>query len=109
MKAQGACSVGFGCAGDCSGPRSETQFRATCFANWLRWLFDRADEYAAESTWRDFALVKICLCAVGILLGLLVPSRHKPKVAILAGIAFVATYIPLMADFLPYLLEPKEE
>lgn len=53
--------------------------------------------------------MKICLCAVGILLGLLVPSRHKPKVAILAGIAFVATYIPLMADFLPYLLEPKEE
>ena len=47
--------------------------------NWLRWLFDRADEYAAESTWRDFALVKICLCAVGILLGLLVPSRHSPK------------------------------
>ena len=77
--------------------------------NWLRWLLDRADEYAAESTWRDFALVKICLCAVGILLGLLVSSRHKPKVAILAGIAFVATYIPLMADFLPYLLESKEE
>ena len=40
--------------------------------NWLRWLLDRADEYAAESTWRDFALVKICLCAVGILL-VLVP------------------------------------
>ena len=77
--------------------------------NWLRWLLDRADEYAAESTWRDFALVKLCLCAVGILLGLLVPSRHKPKVAILAGIAFVATYIPLMADFIPYLLESKEE
>ena len=77
--------------------------------NWLRWLFDRADEYAAESTWRDFALVKICLCAVGILLGLLVPSRHKPKVAILAGIAFVATYIPLRADYPPHRREPNQQ
>ena len=77
--------------------------------NWLNWLLDRADEYAAESTWRDFALVKVCLCAMGILLGILVPTRHKPKAALLAGIAFVATYISLMADFLPYLLNSEEE
>ena len=43
----------------------------------LTWLFDRADRYAAQSTWRDFALVKLCLCSMGVLLGLLVPARRK--------------------------------
>ena len=34
----------------------------------LNWLFDRADRYAAQSTWRDFALVKICLFSMGVLM-----------------------------------------
>ena len=43
----------------------------------LNWLFDRADRYAAQSTWRDFALVKVCLFSMGVLMGLIVPMRKK--------------------------------
>ena len=47
------------------------------------------------------ALVKCCLCAVGVVLGLLVPSKAKKAVLGVSLAVFAVTYIPLMADFLP--------
>ena len=62
----------------------------------LTWLFDRADRYAAQSTWRDFALVKACLFSMGVLMGLLVPARRKKWAALAAGLAFIPTYVILI-------------
>ena len=67
-------------------------------------LFDRADRYAAQSTWRDFALVKLCLFAGGMLAGLSVPVRRKKWTALAAGLVFLSTYVLLMERFLPFLL-----
>ena len=44
-------------------------------------------------------IVILCLLALGLLLGLCVPARHKKKAAIAGGIVFALTYIPLMTDF----------
>ena len=75
----------------------------------LTWLFDRADRYAARSTWRDFALVKICLFSMGVLMGLLVPVRKKKWTALAAGLAFIPTYVILVCRFLPFLLDREDE
>ena len=72
-------------------------------------LFDRADRYAAQSTWRDFALVKICLFSAGILAGLIVPARKKKGTALAAGLLFIPTYIVLIRRLLPFLLGRDEE
>ena len=77
----------------------------------FRFLFDRADRYAAQSTWRDFALVKVCLFSLGVLMGLIVPVQKKKRTALAAGLLFLPTYAVLLRRFLPFLLqrEPVEE
>lgn len=66
-------------------------------------LFDYADQYIKESDWKDLALIKFCLCAMGILIGLglseKLVERGKKIAALCAGIVFLLTYIPLMTKF----------
>ncbi len=73
----------------------------------MKKLFDAADSFLQVCTWRDLALVKVCLCAMGVLMGLAVPGRKRRKAAWAASLAFVAAYIPLMLRFLPFLMEEE--
>lgn len=65
----------------------------------MRKLFEVADRYCKESSWRTLALLKICLFAMGIVLGTQIPKERKRTAATLGAAAFLATYIPLMAKF----------
>ena len=58
-----------------------------------------ADAYLASRDWKMVAVLKFCLMALGLLLGLCVPARHKKKAAAVGGAVFALTYIPLMTDF----------
>ncbi len=69
----------------------------------MRKLFSAADAYIAKMNWKDLALVKLCLCAAGVMLGLAAPKKLRKWAALGAVIAFVATYIPIMLKFLPHL------
>ena len=62
----------------------------------MKKLFALADRYLRESTWRDLALIKLCLCAVGVLLGLAVPRGRRKLPLLAAAAVFALTYIPLM-------------
>lgn len=62
----------------------------------MKFFLELGNRYAKTSTWLDFALVKFCLCALGILLGLTVPGKAKKPAAKAALGVFAATYIPLM-------------
>lgn len=64
-------------------------------------LFRLANQYIRESDWMDLARIKLCLCAVGILLGMQIPPKHRKAAALGAGVVFVATYLPLMGCFSP--------
>ena len=70
----------------------------------MKKLFSAADSYIAKMNWKDMALVKLCLCAVGVLLGLAAPKRVRKWAALGAVAVFVATYIPIMLKFLPHLI-----
>ena len=65
----------------------------------MKKLFACADAYLASRDWKRVAVLKFCLLALGLLLGLCVPARHKKKAAIAGGVVFALTYIPLMTDF----------
>lgn len=69
----------------------------------MKRLLEAGNACIAEMDWRDMALVKFCLCAMGMLLGLAVPKRGRKWAALGAAIIFVATYIPLVLRFLPHL------
>ena len=66
----------------------------------MRRLFECADRYLKTCTWRDIALLKLCLCSMGVVLGLLAPRQQRRPLLWTAGVLFFATYIPLMVRFL---------
>lgn len=69
----------------------------------MRNLRNQADHFLRTLGWRDAALLKLCLCAVGVLLGLAIPARRRKAAALLAALAFLISWIPLLARFLPSL------
>lgn len=71
-------------------------------------LTEAADRYLRDCTWKDISILKFCLIALGVLLGIAVPARRKKASAWAAALVFAATYVPLMGKFLPYLLEDRE-
>ena len=78
----------------------------------MKRLFDCADSYIRARDWKMLAGVKFCLCSIGFLLGLMVPGKHKKAAAAGAFGVFLASYIPLMGDFLRFAADffrPKEE
>ena len=63
-------------------------------------LFDKANRYCRESTWKTLAALKFCLFSIGIIVGVLLPDTCRTPVLIIFGIVLIATYIPLMAKFI---------
>lgn len=72
-------------------------------------LFAYADQYVERCDWKDIALIKFCLCAMGIMIGLVIPREKKKCPMILAGIVFIVTYIPLMVKFGRIVAEGSQE
>ena len=72
-------------------------------------LFKAAERYLRRCRWWDLALVKVCLCATGVLVGLAVPGRKKRATAWVAATVFATSYAAVMARFLPVLAEPESD
>ena len=66
----------------------------------MRKLLDLGNRYAKNSGWQDFALVKFCLFAMGLIAGMQVPEKHRKAVTCAAAGVFAVTYVPLMAKVL---------
>ena len=62
-------------------------------------LFEVADRYCKESTWKTMAAVKFCLFSIGIIVGVLLPETCQTPVLVIFGIVFIVAYIPLMRKF----------
>ena len=65
----------------------------------MKKLFRCADLFIQKCNWKDFALVKICLCAMGLWIGVNAPKEKKKSLCVGAGTMFFLTYIPLMMKF----------
>ena len=62
-------------------------------------FFSWANAYCRQSSWKDLALIKFCLCAAGVLVGLCVPPEKRKKAALGGLLVFLLTYVPLMLRF----------
>lgn len=65
----------------------------------MKWLFRSADNYLKQSSWKDMALLKVCLFAMGLFAGLQIPKKHKKPAAFAAFAAFILTYPLLMYKY----------
>ena len=68
-------------------------------------FFSWANAYCRKSSWKDLALIKFCLCAVGVLVGLCVPPEKRKKAALGALLVFLITSVPLMLRFFQVVKE----
>ena len=68
-------------------------------------LMNCADKYIKKCGWRDIALLKICVLALGIMVGLCISPNNKKSALWAAMAVFVVTYIPVMSDFLKFVAE----
>lgn len=75
---------------------------------WFTWLFASADRYLRASDWKDIALIKLCLFALGLLAGMQVSGSNKKTVRKGAIALFIMTYIPLMSKYIGVQLADAE-
>ena len=73
----------------------------------MKKLLAFGDRYAKQSTWKDFALVKLCLFSMGLVVGTLVSEQYKRAVIIVAICVFAVTYIPLIVKMIRVAREGK--
>ena len=65
----------------------------------MKKLFEVANRYVQTSDWKTIAVLKFCLIALGVMIGMCIRKEHKKKVFAAAGLIFVLSYIPLMLKF----------
>ena len=75
----------------------------------MKFFFNLGNRYAEQSNWTDFALTKFCLAAVGIIIGILIPAKHKKPAGIAAAGVFAVTYAVLMSKVFKIALAKEEE
>nr|WP_288830007.1 permease of phosphate ABC transporter [uncultured Clostridium sp.] len=66
-----------------------------------------ADAFVQKCSIKDFALLKICLCAVGIMVGLSIPEKKRKLPLMAAGFVFIFSYILIMAKFVKICMEER--
>ena len=54
----------------------------------LKKLFGYAEKYIAGSDWKDFAMLKFCLFATGVLAGMRIPAKDRKQAGVVARRAF---------------------
>ena len=74
----------------------------------MKRILEIGNRYAEQSDWKDFALTKICLCAMGILIGLKISENKKKTIAIISNISFLGTYVLLMTKVFKIVKEMLE-
>ena len=70
-------------------------------------LFDAANRYIETSDWKVFSVMKFCLIALGMMIGLAIGKKAKKPVFFYALGVFVVTYIPLMVKFYKVFTEKE--
>ena len=71
----------------------------------MKKIFCYAEKYIAKSNWKDLAMLKFCLFAMGVIAGMQIPEKNRKQEGAIAAVVFVATYIPLMAKFFSVITE----
>lgn len=74
----------------------------------MKKLFEYAKSYVREMDLCDVALLKLCLGALGLLIGLGIPKGKKKPFLIGALLLFFATYFPLMGKLVHIAARDKK-
>ena len=71
----------------------------------MKKLLGHVDDYLKSLSVWDIGLLKVCLCALGVLIGLSVHQEKKKPVIITAVLVFLASCVPLLSRFLTSVVD----
>lgn len=66
-------------------------------------IFDSADRFCKESNWKTIAALKLCLLAIGVILGMEIPEDKKKAVAPICAGVYGVTLVPLLKKYFAIL------
>ena len=73
----------------------------------MKKLFETANRYVETSDWKIIAVLKFCLIALGMMIGMLIRPEHKKSVFLGALSVFLVSYVPLMVRFFKMFSEKE--
>ena len=65
----------------------------------MKKVFDAANRCIETSGWKTLAVLKFCLIALGMMIGMSIKKADRKPVFLGALGVFAATYVPLMVKF----------
>ena len=68
-------------------------------------LTDAVSRCLKDCTWKELSVWQVWALALGILLGIVVPTRKKRGCAWVVSLVFAAACVPVLAKLLPYVLD----
>lgn len=74
----------------------------------MKCFVELGNRYVKEADWKTIALLKFCLCAMGVMIGLKIPREKKQVSGCIAFSVFIACYVPLMWKLVE-LMRQKDE
>lgn len=75
----------------------------------MKWFIEKGNQYVRESDWKTIALLKLCLCAMGVMVGLKIPRRKAQVVGCAAFFVFLACYVPLIWKMVELVLRDRAQ
>lgn len=75
----------------------------------MNWLIEKGNQYVQESDWKTMALLKLCLCAMGVMIGLKIPKKKMRAAGCTAFVVFLTCYVPLVWKLVDILRREEQE
>lgn len=73
----------------------------------MKKILEFGNKYMRHADWKDLAMIKFCLFAIGMLAGCNVSGKHKKIVMAGSAAVFLVTYIPLMTKFITVITKKE--
>lgn len=65
----------------------------------MKCILQYTNRYLKRTDWKDLALIKICMCAFGIVAGLLLPQKARKPAVLIAVLAFLISLMGIAGKF----------
>ena len=65
----------------------------------MKRYFDAATRYCKKSSWKTLAALKLCLLALGVLIGVLLPDSWRILIVVVCAVVYAVTCVPLLARY----------
>ena len=65
----------------------------------MKRVLDAANRCIEDWSWKEMAVLKVCVGAAGLMAGLLIPRKKRRRCFMIALLVFIVTMVPLAVKF----------